>query len=176
MRARQVQSCDIQRCQHDDEQRPQVVDQVHFDAWGQPQADEQQEVKAKQREHAKRQRAVRNLPQAFVPDDKRNRQQAADHQRDASQQKRRQVLQRHAECGECGPQSDRAQRVQIGLHAGEHSGRMRKERRTEARWKRNVWRSTSLVMRRSGPYSERAQVAVGTTDGVNHRYDAVQII
>ncbi|MCY1367032.1 hypothetical protein D9M69_539470 [compost metagenome] len=106
-----------QRRHHHDAQRPEVVDQVGLHRWRMAQGDEEQEVEAEQAVDPESQRAEGHAPLAEVEARERQRDQAADQQREPGEQKGRHVRQGHTECGEGGPQRDRAQGKEVGVHA-----------------------------------------------------------
>ena len=101
-----------QRREHDDEQRPEVVDEVGLDRRGVAQGDEQQEVEAEQAVDAERQRRRRHPP---LPRQRPGR-HAADHQRQPGEEKRRHVAEGDAERGQGRPERDRAEREQGRAH------------------------------------------------------------
>ncbi len=100
------------RRQHDDEQRPQIVDEVGLERRRVAQGDEEQEVEAEQAVDAEGERRPGHAPLAR----ERPGRHAADDQRQAGEQERRHVRERDAERGERRPECDRAEREECSAH------------------------------------------------------------
>ena len=98
------------RREHDDEERPEVVDEVRLHRRGKTQRDEEQEVKTEQPVDAERERARRDAPRAEPV----YAAQAAHEQRGAGEQERRPGAQAQAQRGEHAPEGDGRQRGEEG--------------------------------------------------------------
>ena len=91
------------RRQHHDQQRPQVIDQIGLHRRRILQPDKEQKVVAKQAIDTQRQGGQRHPPRRQPEARQRQRNQPAHHQRQAGEQKRRHMAQRHPQAGQAAP-------------------------------------------------------------------------
>jgi hypothetical protein len=114
----QADSGQQHRREHDDQQRPEIVDEIRFDRRCAPQGEKQQQVKTEQAIDAEQQRRGTDPPLA----PRRRRKHTGSAQRKPKQEKRWHVRQAHGEQGEQAPQRDGAKGENGGRHDRRRAG------------------------------------------------------